>query len=83
MPRAPAVESSVRARVGFNAKAAITESFVIIKDVDAGKLFVLRKGASSMSVNLELKSKADVMGAGADGIVISTARYIGYHEIPR
>ena len=71
------------AQVGFNAKAAITESFVIIRDVDAGKLLVLRRGASTMSVKLELKSKADVVGVGANAILLSTARYVGYHEVPR
>jgi hypothetical protein len=71
------------AQVGFNAKAAITESFVIIRDVDAGKLLVLRRGASTMGVNLELKSKAEVVGVGTDAILISTARYVGYHEVRR
>ena len=69
--------------VGFNAKAAITESFVIIRDVDAGRLLVLRRGASTMGVKLDLKSRAEVVGVGADAILISTARYVGYHEVPR
>jgi outer membrane protein assembly factor BamB len=70
-----------QARVGFNAKAAITQSFVIIKDVAASKILVLRRGASTMSVKLELKSKADVVGVGVNAILISTARYVGYHEV--
>ncbi len=68
-------------QVGFNAKAAITESFVIIKDAAASKILVLRRGSSTMSVTLDLKSKADVVGVGADAVLLSTARYIGYHEV--
>jgi outer membrane protein assembly factor BamB len=70
------------AEVGLDAQAAITEFFVIIRDADAGKLLVLRKGTSTMSVKLELKSKADVLGAGRSAILISTARYVGYHQVP-
>jgi hypothetical protein len=67
--------------VGLDAQAAITRAFVIIRDADAERLLVLRKGSTSMSVKLELKSKATVVGAGADGILLSTARYVGYHQV--
>ena len=66
------------ANVGSNVKAAITQSFVIIKE--AGKIRVLRRGASTMSVKLELKSRR-TSWVSARTRSSSTARYLGYHPV--
>jgi hypothetical protein len=64
---------------GLDPEAAVTESFVIIRDTDAGKLYVLRRG--SMTIGLEIETKSDVVGFGRDGILIGTGRTVGYHPV--
>jgi hypothetical protein len=65
--------------VGLDPQAAITESFIIIRDADAGKLVVLRRG--SMTIKLDIKTKSDVVGYGSDGILLGTGRSVGYHPV--
>jgi hypothetical protein len=66
--------------LGLDPEAAITPAMVILRDLDRGKLFVLRIG-SPMTVALELKSKADIAGFGRNAIVLTSGRSIGYHQV--
>jgi hypothetical protein len=64
---------------GLDPDAAITGSFVIIRDSDARTLRVLRRGG--LGVKLEVSTRADVVGFGANSIVLGSARSIGYHAV--
>jgi hypothetical protein len=66
--------------LGLDPEAAITATMVILRDSDRGRLFVLRVGFP-MSVVLELKSRAEIAGFGANAIVITSGRSIGYHHV--
>jgi hypothetical protein len=66
--------------VGLDPEAAITESFVIIRDADKGRLIVLRRG--SMTIKLDIKTKSDVVGFGHDAILLGSGRSVGYHSVP-
>jgi hypothetical protein len=65
---------------GLDAQAAITGSFVIIRDEDAGKIIVLR--TTGMRVRLTLGSKSDIIGVGGNGILLGNGRSVGYHPVP-
>jgi outer membrane protein assembly factor BamB len=64
---------------GLDPQAAVTGSFVIIRDTDAGKITVLRRGG--MKVKLTLASKADIVGVGSNGILLGSGRTIGYQPV--
>jgi hypothetical protein len=64
---------------GLDPDAAITGSFVIIRDSDSRTLRVLRRGG--LGVKLEVSTRADVVGFGANSIVLGSARSIGYHAV--
>jgi hypothetical protein len=66
--------------LGLDPEAAITATMVILRDSDRGRLFVLRVGFP-MSVVLELKSRAGIAGFGANAIVITSGRSVGYHQV--
>jgi hypothetical protein len=63
--------------LGLDPQAAIAGSMVILRDTDRGQLLVLRRG--TMAVALNLKTKADIAGFGASGIVLTSGRSIGFH----
>ncbi len=62
--------------LGMDPEAAITDTMVILRDKDRGKLLVLLRG--SMTLALDLKTKADIAGYGSSAIVLTTGRSIGY-----
>ncbi len=65
--------------LGLDPEAAITESFVLVRDSDAGKLIVLRR--DSMTIKLDIKTKSDVVGFGRNAILLGSARSVGYHSV--
>jgi outer membrane protein assembly factor BamB len=65
---------------GLDPQAAVTGSFVIIRDADAGKITVLRRGG--LKVKLTLASKANIVGVGSNGILLGSGRSIGYQPVP-
>jgi hypothetical protein len=64
---------------GLDPQAAVTGSFVIIRDADAGKVVVLRRGG--LTLRLEVATKADVVGYGANSILLGSGRAIGVHPV--
>jgi hypothetical protein len=66
-------------QVGLDPEAAVTGDMVIVRDVDQGRLIVLRR--TTMQVSLDIKTRSDVAGYGSSGIVITTARSIGYETV--
>lgn len=66
--------------LGLDPQAAVTATLVILQDSDRGRLFVLRRG-SRTTVALDLRTRAEVAGFGASGIVLTSGRSIGYHPV--
>jgi hypothetical protein len=66
-------------QVGLDPDAAVTDDMVILRDLDQGRLLVLNR--FTMQVNLDVKTRSDVAGYGRTGIVITTARSIGYEVV--
>jgi hypothetical protein len=66
-------------QVGLDPNAAVTRDMVIIRDSDQGRLLVLRR--FTMQVKLDIKTRSDVAGYGRSGIVITTARSIGFEAV--
>jgi hypothetical protein len=67
-------------QLGLDPEAAVTGDMVIVRDSDQGRLLVLRR-RPKMAVNLDIKTRSDVAGYGRTGIVITTARSIGYESV--
>jgi hypothetical protein len=65
---------------GLDPQAAVTGSFVIIRDEDAGQVVVLRR--AGMRVRLTLDTKAEIVGVGSNGILLGSGRSVGYHPVP-
>jgi hypothetical protein len=66
------------AQFGLDPDAAIAGNLVVIRDRDKGRLLALRLGTSDAMPVLDIKTKADVAGYGADGILLTSGRSIGY-----
>jgi hypothetical protein len=64
--------------LGLDPQAAITDEMVILRDADRGRLFVLDRNIAPLRQVLELKTKAEIAGYGADAIVLTSGRSIGY-----
>ena len=68
-------------QLGLGSAAAVTREFVILSDVDTGRILVLNhRGLGTLK---DIKTKATVVGYGADGIVLGSGRRIGYIPVAR
>lgn len=66
---------------GLGAQAAITAGQVIVRDGDKGLLLVVSR--TGTVIRLELETKADVIGYGAQGVILASGRKIGYYSFAR
>jgi hypothetical protein len=76
----PGGQTLYTGEVGLDPEAAVTSSFVIVRDNDARTITVLRRGP--LRVKLTISSKADIVGYGPNGILLGSGRSIGYHPVP-
>ena len=66
-------------QAGLDPQAAVTASFVLIRDADGKKLVVMRRGP--LSEKLTVETRADVIGVGGNAILLGSGRSIGYHRV--
>lgn len=58
--------------LGLDPQAAITADHLILRDPDAGRLLVFR--LLGLAKQLEIKTKADIIGYGPNGVIIASGR---------
>jgi outer membrane protein assembly factor BamB len=68
-------------KLGLDPQAAITQDHVILRDPDAGRLLAF--SLTGMVPRLTIKTKADVIGYGREGVVIASGRRFGLHPLRR
>jgi len=66
-------------KIGADPDAMLTSNLVILRSRESGQLLVLRRG--SMAEALKISTKNDLIGYGRDGILIFSARSIGYQPL--
>jgi hypothetical protein len=67
--------------LGLDPQAGISRDWVIIRDSDGERVLVLTRrvvSGTTLSVAKELKTRASVAAVGANGLVLSSGRRIGY-----
>jgi outer membrane protein assembly factor BamB len=68
-------------QLGIGSRAAVTREYVLLNDVDKGRVIVLNH--SGLGKLTEVKTTAEVVGYGTDGVVLGSGRRIGYLPLNR
>jgi outer membrane protein assembly factor BamB len=68
-------------QLGIGSQATVTRELVILSDLDQGRVIVLNH--SGLGTLKEIKTKATIVGYGANGLLLGSGRRIGYIPVVR
>lgn len=68
-------------QLGIGARATVTREFVLLADVDKGRIVVLNH--NGLGLLKQIKTKADVVGYGPGGLLLGSGRRMGYIPVRR